>query len=271
LRPLGLEVVRGKCWPTTGWRIFRSDWPPGAWWSEHSRLGEDDEFYFDLKTGLPLQYRRVADDARMVLVPERGGEQPPMLMDCCPVTVGQFVSVMRNRPLTPVHAYHGGKRSWPRGGASMPAHTVLMADINEYVSCVGATLPTRSEWVFAAQGTDARKYPWGDEAPTRHHVNLPGRWRRVSAVGAHPLAQSPFGIHDLVGNCEELTDDSWDSDSLLSEASYVTVCGGSLPLAPAKAPCNWSESWRYTRGPQPRPWLGFRCCLRLVLLLEKEP
>ncbi|MBI3893136.1 MAG: SUMF1/EgtB/PvdO family nonheme iron enzyme [Candidatus Wallbacteria bacterium] len=267
LDSFGLEVFAGGRWPPGSWWIFSGKWEPGRWWAQNGRLGREGELYYDTKSGLPLQYRRVADGARMVLLPEQDEQHPPMLFDVYPVTVQQFWQVMGKKPLTPVHAYQGGKRLMPRGGSSIPAHTLDLRDLWDYATDVRAQLPRREEWRFAARGTSDDKYPWGNQLPTARHANLGGRRSSPDAVDAKPLGESPFGVRDMAGNTEELCDDMRDRDGGMSEASYVTVCGGTYKLAAAAAGCDWSEEWRYTSGPRPRPLLGLRCCIRLVRLI----
>jgi formylglycine-generating enzyme required for sulfatase activity len=87
-------------------------------------------------------------------------------------------------------------------------------------------LPTEAQWERAARGTDARKYPWGDEAPTPKRAVFGGA--PLSAVGARPAGVSPVGCHDMAGNIWEwcLTACNDDLDAL-NGAACVTrpPCG----------------------------------------------
>jgi formylglycine-generating enzyme required for sulfatase activity len=64
-------------------------------------------------------------------------------------------------------------------------------------------LPTEAQWERAARGTDARKYPWGDEPPTSKHAIFGWSSLEAVAVGGRPAGASPVGCHDMAGNVWE--------------------------------------------------------------------
>lgn len=70
-------------------------------------------------------------------------------------------------------------------------------------------LPTEAQWQYAAQGTDGRKYPWGDEwdgARCNQNFSLLGRNRPGHTTPVREYegkGDSPFGVVDMAGNVWE--------------------------------------------------------------------
>jgi formylglycine-generating enzyme required for sulfatase activity len=112
-----------------------------------------------------------------------------------------------------------------------------MDDAKAYARWAGKRLPTEMEWQYAAQGTDMRKYPWGntmDSSKCNYNLNHP------TPVEAHPQGASPFGVEDMTGNVWQLTNDIYDVGSYY----YVIIRGGSY-YHPSSSP------WYVTGGPLP--------------------
>ncbi len=102
--------------------------------------------------------------------------------------------------------------TFPEGAANKPVTWVSLEDARAYAKWAGKRLPHEWEWQYAAQGTDGRTYPWGNQwdsaavpRPDTGHTMAP-----AAELGTHPKGASPFGVEDLVGNVWQWTDEWLD-------------------------------------------------------------
>ncbi|HTJ14699.1 MAG TPA: SUMF1/EgtB/PvdO family nonheme iron enzyme, partial [Dinghuibacter sp.] len=142
---------------------------------------------------------------------------PSFYIDVYPVTNAQFQRFMEATHYHPRDS-HNFLKDWrgghyPDGWADKPVTWVSIEDARAYATWAHKRLPHEWEWTYAAQGTDGRAYPWGND---RDSTKVPAtdRGRRISppyAVTAFPGGASPFGVRDLVGNVWQWTDEYRDA------------------------------------------------------------
>jgi gamma-glutamyl hercynylcysteine S-oxide synthase len=120
--------------------------------------------------------------------------------------------------------------SYPEGWRNKPVTWVSQEDARAYASWAGKRLPHEWEWQYAAQGTDGRLYPWGNEWDA-NLVPVPDKSRSMRGpdpVDAHPKGASPFGVMDMVGNVWQWTDEFVDEHTrggILRGGSYYQPQG----------------------------------------------
>lgn len=164
-----------------------------------------------------------------------------MFMDRYPVTNREFQTFLRQSRYRPKDTTnflrHWVKGAPPTGREDHPVVYVDITDANAYAAWAGKRLPTDTEWQYAAQGTDGRKYPWGnryDSTRCNHHLG------HTTPVSMFPEGRSPFGVEDMIGNVWQITNDVYDNGTFY----FGMLRGGSY--------YNPTASWWYIPGgPQP--------------------
>jgi iron(II)-dependent oxidoreductase len=189
-------------------------------------------------------------------------------MDKYPVTNAQFKKFMDATHYNPqdslnfLRDWQNG--SYPTGADNKPVVWVSFEDARAYATWAGKRLPHEWEWQYAAQGTDGRLYPWGDDW-NAEAVPIPDKSRTMrgpDAVDAHPQGASPFGVMDLVGNVwqwtEEFTDDHTVAGILRGGSYYQPQ--GSIWYFPQAYKLNQHGKFLLTSPSLDRSaGLGFRC------------
>lgn len=195
-------------------------------------------------------------------------EIKPFLMDKYPVTNRQFKKFVNAANYHPADD-HNFLKDWkngtyPEGWAEKPVTWVSLEDARAYAKWAGKRLPHEWEWQYAAQGSDERLYPWGNdwntnavpETDTGHDLRPP------SDVKAHPAGASPFQVMDMTGNVWQWTDEFIDEHTraaIVRGGSYYRPQGSNWYF-PAAYKLNEHGKYLLMAPSKDRAGtLGFRC------------
>jgi len=189
-------------------------------------------------------------------------------IDRTPVTNAEFAKFLNATHYHPKDD-HNFLRTWrngtyPDGWENKPVTWVSIEDARAYGAWAHKRLPHEWEWQYAAQSTDGRAYPWGNDW---NSAALPpsdaGPAQRPAAdVSAFPKGASPFGVLDLIGNVSQWTDEYRDAHTraaiLRGGASYQP--SGSVWYFPQTYRLDEHEKYLLmSPGHDRAGTVGFRC------------
>jgi formylglycine-generating enzyme required for sulfatase activity len=172
--------------------------------------------------------------------PEFSGKEivvDSFLIDRYPVTnelYFDFILATGYRPAdTSGYLSHWINGIYRQGQDKYPIVNISLEDMNAYARWAGKRLPTQAEWQLAAQGTDNRKWPWGNDF---HGTFCNNSFDRLTPVDAFPKGQSPYGVMDMVGNIWQMTNDIY-----FNGTNYLGIIRGGSYYKP-------ESSWWYLQG-----------------------
>lgn len=195
---------------------------------------------------------------------------PAFHLDRYPVTNAdykKFTAATGYRPKDDHHFLRDWKDGVPQSGwEKKPVTWVSLEDARAYAAWAGKRLPHEWEWQYAAQGSDGRLYPWGNDWNPAH-MPKPNRGRTLlppDDVDAHPGGASPFGVMDFVGNVWQWTDEFMD------EHTRAAALRGGSAYQPQTSHWYFPQAYQLDQhgkyllmapGKDRSGMLGFRCAV----------
>lgn len=163
-------------------------------------------------------------------------------IDRFPVTNAEFKTFLDSSGYAPADG-HNFLRHWidgapVPGSERQPVVWVGIEDARAYAAWAGKRLPREWEWHYAAQGTDGRRYPWGDDwrADAAPSASLDRTMPALADVDACPAGASPFGVMAMTGHVWQWTDEYRDAHV------RAAVLRGGSPYQPQ------SSHWYFPQG-----------------------
>ena len=149
--------------------------------------------------------------------------------------------------------------TYPDGAAKHPVTGITWDDADAYAKSLGKRLPSEAEWEFAARGPKGLLYPWGNTWRAGC-ANAGNEGKGLVNIGSYDC-DSPFGVHDLIGNAWEWTASDWQpypGGTLATPASQgeKVIRGGSWESGPKYATTIYRSGYK---GVGERT--GFRCAM----------
>ncbi|MCE9554179.1 MAG: formylglycine-generating enzyme family protein [Planctomycetes bacterium] len=201
----------------------------------------------------------------------------PYAIDETPVTNAQFAEFIKASGYAPkqpdkfLHHWRDGRP--PAGKGDHPVVYVDLDDARAYARWAGKRLPTEEEWQYAAQGTDGRRYPWGNAM--QPDCANDGKTSGTTPVKAFPKGRSPFGCYDMCGNVWQWTEsertDGRTRFCMIRGGSYFTARGSNWYVDGGLRPAGFTTKFLLCSPSLDRcGTVGFRCVVDLDDSLSRQ-
>jgi serine/threonine protein kinase len=191
-------------------------------------------------------------------------------LDSKEVTNYEYLQFIKKSGRTPPPDWKDGEPDPSEN--DFPVANVSWDDAQAYAQSIGKRLPTEKEWEYAARGTEARIYPWGNDwspkCSNSKEDQEQGKGQRPVAVGTYKNCPSWCQIYDMAGNVSEWVEDSYklyDNSKAKplteKEQQFKVFRGGAYSAEKDRL----KTYQRWTAPPYAKePYIGFRCAKDIV-------
>jgi len=142
-------------------------------------------------------------------------------IDKYPVTNAEYARFVIEKNYRPPLNWVDGKI--PVNTEDRPVALVSWYNARDYCAWEGKRLPEEVEWEKAARGTDARRWPWGNQMDVSR-LNTYYNVGHSTSVFKYEHGASPYGVMDMAGNISEWVFDVYNP--------YVTSKGKTIEFHP---------------------------------------